>query len=38
MREDKYNLTVGKTAPVFMAAVLEYLCAEILEISGDECI
>ena len=28
----------GVSAGVFMAAVLEYLCAEILEIAGDHCL
>ena len=26
---------VGRDAPVFMAAVMEYICAEILEIAGN---
>ena len=28
---------VGGSAPVFMAAVMEYICAEVLETSGEVC-
>ena len=35
IREKCPHLKVGKTGPVFMAAVIEYLCAEILEIAGE---
>jgi len=37
MRSEKYSLRIGGEAPVFFAAVIEYLCAEILEVSGDVC-
>jgi len=28
---------IGSGAPVYFAAVLEYLCAEVIELSGDAC-
>ena len=33
----KYDYRVSADAPVVMAAVLEYLCAEILDIAAIEC-
>ena len=37
IKRNAIKLRVTADAPVFLAAVMEYLCAEVLEVSGEVC-
>ena len=37
IKKGRYAMRTGKSAGAFMAAVLEYCCAELLELAGNNC-
>lgn len=37
VKQGRYSARVGGSTGAFMAAVLEYVCAEVLELAGDIC-
>ena len=37
MRTKGMTQRVGKHAPIYMAAVMEYICAEVIEVAGQVC-
>ena len=38
IKRNAIKLRVTADAPVFLAAALEYLCAEVLEVAGFKCL
>ena len=37
MREGSYHKRISATSVVYLTAIMEYLCAEILEVSAESC-
>ena len=37
MRNKRFGTRVSVDAPVYLASVMEFICAEILEIIAEEC-
>lgn len=38
LREGRYAKRIGTSSAVYLSAVLEYLCAEVLDLSASECV
>ena len=35
LRSGKFSQRTGSGAPIFIAAVMEYICAELIEVAGE---
>ena len=38
MRAKRYSNRVGADGPIFLAAIMEYLCAEVLDTAAEVCL